>query len=291
MSAPLVWMDGEYLPLDNTQASLMAHGLHYGTGVFEGIRCYPTDHGPAIFRLDAHMDRFAAGADALAMSVDVKEMGEAALELLRRNQQSAAYVRPLAYFERGGLALDVDPLTPRSFVATLPWKSHLGDAAGETGVSLRTSSFRRTPAAAVPPLKLCGNYVNSILAKLEATRAQYDEALFIDADGYVCEATGENVFMVKNGTVTAVEHPDALNGITRASVMELVSAESRPVHVDELREADEIFLTGTSAEVARVARFDDREFRRSVVSREIALLYQDVVHGRRPEYHHWLSWT
>ncbi len=291
MSSLTVWVDGEFLSVDDTRASLMAHGLHYGTGVFEGIRAYDTNRGPAIFRLDDHMARFSAGADALAMNVDVKAMGQASLELLRRNGQSTAYVRPLSYFESGGLALDVAPLTPKSFVTTLPWKSHLGDAADDTGVKLRTSSHRRTPAAAVPALKLCGNYVNSIIAKLESTRAGYDEALFIDDDGYVCEATGENVFMVKGGRVTAVDHHDALSGITKASVMTLTGAESRRVHRDELLDADEVFLTGTSAEVAWVSEFDGRQFARNVATREIAMLYQDVVHGRRPEHESWLTWA
>jgi branched-chain amino acid aminotransferase len=291
MSCLTVWVDGEFLPVDDTRASLMAHGLHYGTGVFEGIRCYPTERGPAIFRLDDHMRRFAAGADALAMSVDTQALGDAALELLRRNEQASAYIRPLAYFESGGLALDVDPLTPRAFVTTLPWKSHLGDAANNVGVRLRTSSHRRTPAAAVPPLKLCGNYVNSILAKLESTRAGYDEALFVDDDGYVCEATGENVFMVKGGRVTAVEHRDALSGITKATVISLTGADSRPVHMDELRDADEVFLTGTSAEVAWVSEFDAHRYGQSVATREIAMLYQDVVHGRRSQHEEWLTWA
>ncbi len=287
----IVWVDGQSYSHEMPQASLMAHGLHYGTGVFEGIRCYPTDRGPAIFRLDAHMTRFAAGADALSMPVDVDEMGAAALELLRRNDQQAAYIRPISYYDRGGLSLDVDQLVPRSVVATLPWTSHLGDAAQSVGVKLRTGSVRRTSAKAVPPLKLTGNYTNSILAKLEATRANYDEALFTDERGMVCEATGENVFMVNNGQITAVAHPDALPGITRATVMALTGAEERPVSLDELRQADEVFLTGTSAEVAWVAKLDGREFEQNKTSQEVARLYQDVVHGRDSSFNDWLTWA
>ena len=250
-----------------------------------------TDHGPAIFRLDAHMTRFAAGAAALSMSVDIEKMGAAALELLRRNDQQSAYIRPISYYDRGGLSLDVDQLETRSVVATLPWTSHLGDSAQHAGVKLRTGSIRRTSSQAVPPLKLTGNYVNSILAKLEATRADYDEALFTDDQGMVCEATGENVFMINNGRITAVAHPDALPGITRATVMELTGAEERSVSLDELRQADEVFLTGTSAEVAWVSKLDGRHFEKKSISLDVARLYQDVVHGRDLSHRNWLTWA
>ena len=289
MNAPYIWVDGELVAHDTVHASLLAHGLHYGTGVFEGIRCYPTDRGPAIFRLDAHMARFKAGTEALAMSVNVDDLGRAALELIKKNDHSSAYIRPISYYESGGLALDVAPLKQRSVVATMAWRSHLGDAADHAGVSLRTSPYRRISAKSVPPLKLCGNYVNSILAKLEATRAGYEEALFIDDAGYVCEATGENVFMVTQGKVVAVDHADALPGITRDTVIELTGAETRPVHIDELRVADEIFLTGTSAEVAGVSQLDDRSFDHRPATREISQMYQAVVHGRVPRYLDWLS--
>ena len=286
-----VWSDGQFLQMDKAKTELLAHGLHYGTGVFEGIRSYPTAQGPAIFRLDDHMRRFSAGAEVLAMEVDVDAIGQGALGLLRLNDQQSAYVRPLSFFETGGLGLDVDCLQVRSMVATLPWKSHLGDADEELGVKLTASSRHRTPATSVPPLKLCGNYVNSILAKLEATRRGFDEALFLDRDGFVCEATGENVFMVKNGKITAVEHCDALAGITRATGLTLTGAESRAVHVSELKEADEVFLTGTSAEVARVSEFDGRVYEQNSVTKEVATLYQDVVHGRSRHSDQWLTWA
>jgi branched-chain amino acid aminotransferase len=286
-----VWSDGELLEMDSAKTELLAHGLHYGTGVFEGIRAYPTAKGPAIFRLADHMKRFAAGADALQMTVDVDAIGQGALELLRVNDQQSAYVRPLSFYETGGLGLDVGCLKVRSMVATLPWKSHLGDADEDTGVKLTVASRRRTPATSVPPLKLCGNYVNSILAKLEATKKGFDEALFVDDDGFVCEATGENVFLVKDGTITAVEHRDALPGITRATILTLTDAQSRAVHVSELRDADEVFLTGTSAEVARVSEFDGRVFEKNDVTKAVAELYQEVVHGRTRFSEQWLTWA
>lgn len=285
-----IWVDGEYQDMEAGKASLLSHGLHYGTGVFEGIRCYHTERGPAIFRLQEHLDRFSAGVHALGMEVDVSVLGEAALELIRRNGQDEAYVRPLSFFELGGLGLDTEPLSPRSVVATLPWNNHLGEASTR-GVQVKTVEVRRTPADAVPPLKLCGNYVNSILAKREATRQGYDEALFVDHWGYVVEATGENVFLVKDGEITSVEHPDALKGITRQTIMELYQIDSRPVHIDELRAADEIFLTGTSAEVLWVSGLDDRTFENSTVTSMVAERYNDIVHGRDSAHHDWLTWA
>ena len=290
MNELTVWVDGEFTTMTDAKASLMSHGLHYGTGVFEGIRCYETEGGPAIFRLQDHLDRFAAGTDALGMTVDVQALGTAALELIRRNDQDAAYVRPLSFFELGGLGLDTAPLTPRSLVATIPWRNHLGNAA-EKGLKMKTVSVKRTPADSVPPLKLCGNYVNSILAKREAYKEGYDEALFVDHDGYVVEATGENVFLVKDSKIIAVEHADALKGITRQTIIDLYEVEVRPVHLDELLGADEVFLTGTSAEVTWVSALDTVVYRDNLVTRSVGQRYDDVVHGRAPECHGWLTWT
>jgi branched-chain amino acid aminotransferase len=281
-----VWMDGAILPLEAARTSPLAHGLHYGTGVFEGVRCYRTPTGRAIFRLDAHLDRMRRGAAHLAMPFDVDAMTRASLEVVAANGLDDAYLRPLSYYESGGLGLDVAPLTPRHMVAAMPWKSHLGDP-GARGVRLRTSSIRRIAASAVPALKFCGVYANSILAKLEAVRAGYEEALFVDERGFVCEATGENVFLVKGGRVIAAQHPDALPGITRATILELSGGLERPVTLDELRDADEIFLTGTSAEVAAVGVFDDRDVGIGPVTRELAGLYQALVHGETSERAEW----
>jgi branched-chain amino acid aminotransferase len=281
-----IWLDGHVTSAEAARASPLAHGLHYGTGVFEGVRCYRTARGPAIFRLDAHLERMRRGAEHLAMPFDLDAMARGALEVVVANGLEDAYLRPLSYYEAGGLGLDVAPLTPRHLVAAMPWKSHLGDP-GARGVRLRTSSIRRITAAAVPALKFCGIYVNSILAKLEAVRAGYEEALFVDERGFVCEATGENVFLVKHGRVVAVQHPDALPGITRATILELSGGIERPVSLEELRDADEIFLTGTSAEVAAVGTFDDRDVGIGPITRELAATYQALVHGETSERAEW----
>ena len=286
-----LWFNGEFLDADNAQCNLMDHGLHYGTGVFEGIRCYATDHGPAVFRLDDHLARMSEGAHTIDMDFDAPQMREAILELLARNKMEEAYVRPIAYFGGGYLGLDVHPLKVNAAVATLPWTSHLGDAAEMKGTTMSVSKVKRNPASAMPPLKLCGGYVNSILAKLSATRKGFDEALFVDDDGRVCEATGENVFFVKNGDVFAVEHPDALAGITRNSVMEMSNAKPVSAYLEDLFNADEVFVTGTSAEVVGVSAIDDREFGVGPVTRSLAQAYQDVVHGRDPTKTKWLTYV
>lgn len=294
MSAPTasVWMDGEVRPMSDAVSPLLAHGLHYGTGVFEGIRVYETDRGPAVFRLGAHMDRLARGAELLGMTVDTAAMGASVATLLRANRLTSAYVRPVAFYSGGGLGLDLGPLQATQAVCVLPWTSHLGDAASETGVAVRVSPMRRISAAALPPLKLTGTYANACVAKLEAVRAGYEEALFVDDEGFVVEATGENVFLVKDGRVVAVEHEDALPGITRDTVATMAGAERRRVTLEELLDADEVFLTGTSAEVAPVTRLEGRgRLAVGPVTRALRARYQDVVHGRTAEAEQWLTWA
>lgn len=284
-----LWLDGRLAAVQDASISPLAHGLHYGSGAFEGIRAYPTAKGPAIFRLDDHLARLGRGAEALGMVIDLAALRRGCLEVLAASGLDAAYLRPLAFYETGGLGLDVAGLKVRTLVAALPWKNHLGEAQAAQGVSLRTSSLRRNPAAALPPLKLCGAYVNSVLAKLEATRAGFAEALFVDGDGFVVECTGENVFLVKDGVLTAVEHPDALPGITRQTLLDLTGAAARPVHLHELRDADEIFLTGTSAEVSAVGQLDGRFFQAGPVTRELQARYQGIVHGKAETARGWLT--
>ena len=283
-----LWIDGRLLDAAQQSVSPLAHALHYGTGVFEGIRAYETEEGPAIFRLEAHLERLGRGAEALGMAVDLAALRAGCLEALAASGLQAAYLRPLVFYETGGLGLDVAGLKVRHLVAALPWANHLGEAV-RRGVRVRTSPFRRNPAGALPPLKLCGAYVNSVLAKLEATRAGFEEALFVDGAGLVVECTGENVMLVKDGRLIAVEHPDALPGITRQTVIELAEAEVRPVSLAELREADEIFLTGTSAEITPVGALDGRTYAVGPLTREIQARYGDLVRGRREAGRGWLT--
>ncbi len=283
-----VWLDGQLLPVDQAGVSPLSHGLHYGTGVFEGIRAYATPRGPAIFRLREHLERMARGCSAIALPFDGAVAERACLDVLEANGLEDAYLRPLAFFETGGLGLDVHNLKARLMVAALPWKSHLGEA-GSKGVAMLSSAWRRNSRHALPPLKLCGGYVNSILAKREATGLGYDEALFMDRQGRIVEATGENLFIVKGGRVTANEHPDALAGITRNTVIALTGAARKGLTRKEVLEADEVFLTGTSAEVAAVARLDQHAFGANPVTRELQARYAALVRGGDATREGWLT--
>lgn len=283
------WMDGQLVDANDATVSPLSHALHYGTGVFEGIRSYETPSGPRIFRLEEHMARLTRGAEHLGLECDLRAMTDACASVLRANELGDAYVRPLAWFDVGGLGLDLRALSVRTLVAAMPWSTHLGEDTKARGVTLRTSSWRRTPATSVPALKLCGNYVNSVLANREALLAGYDEALFVDDHGFVVEGSAENVFMVRNGSVVAVQHRDALPGITRDTVCELTGATSRPVTATELADADEVFLVGTSVEVTGVSRLDQRDLGVGPVTSEVAALYQAVVRGQHHPGHDWLA--
>ena len=291
MKKQYIWINGSLQERQNGSSSFLDHGLHYGTGVFEGIRCYETPKGPAVFRLDAHLKRLVNGGKLLGMELEALELKKAIFETLNANDHRNAYIRPIAWYGSGGLGLDVDPLQLNVAVATLPWKSHLGTAAENKGVRLNQSDFRRISADAIPPAKLCGVYVNSVMAKLASHRKGFDEALFVDADGYVCECTGENVFAIFGDKVVAVEHPDALEGITRDTVIKLTSAKSMKLSLEELLQADEIFLTGTSAEIAPVSEIDGQTFEIGRRTQKLQSLYQDIVHGKSKGHDGWLSWA
>jgi branched-chain amino acid aminotransferase len=280
-----LWFDGRIGPQDQLAAPLTTHAMHYGTAVFEGIRSYATPDGAAVFRLPEHLERMRKGAEAFGAKFDVVEAAAAVIAVLQSNHHRDAYVRPLLWYGTGSLGLDVAPLSRHLMVASMPWKPHLGDKP----VRLTVSPFRRNRAEALPPLKLSGAYVNSILAKREAGSRGFDDALFIDDAGFVVECTGVNVFLVKGGQVVAVDHPDALPGITRDTLVELAGAASRPVTLEELLEADEVFLTGTSAEVMPVAALDRRDYGATPVADELRARYLRVVRGGSPAHAHWLT--
>ncbi|WP_101926363.1 MULTISPECIES: aminotransferase class IV [Luteimonas] len=282
---PRAWFDGTLCDIDALQAGLTTHAMHYGSGVFEGIRAYATADGAAVFRLPEHMERMRQGAALLGMAFDPAVATDAVLATLRANRHRDAYIRPLAWFGAGSFGLDVDGHTEHLMVATTATRVHLAGARARVGVS----TWRRNPADSLPPLKLCGAYINSILAKRESKARGFDEALFTDADGFVVECTGANVFLVKAGRVTAVQHRDALPGITRDTLITLSGAESRAVSVEELRDADEVFACGTAAEVAPVQAIEDRRYGDNPVTRELAALYASVVRGEAETQRGWLT--
>ena len=283
---PQLWFDGELVAADSLRAPLTTHALHYGSGVFEGIRSYATaDGGAAVFRLPEHLERMRKGASLLGIPFDIAEATAATLAVLRANRHRDAYVRPLTWCGTGSIGLDVAPLSKHLMVATFPTGVHLAGG----NVKLGVSSWRRNPATSLPPLKLCGAYVNSILAKAEAKANGFDEALFVDERGLVVECTGANVFMAKGGNIVAVEHPDALPGITRDTLVALTGATSRTVALEELRDADDVFVCGTAAEVTSIAELDGRRFERNAVGSEIARMYERVVRGADARHRGWLT--
>jgi branched-chain amino acid aminotransferase len=282
----LLWFDGELVDAHRLQAGLNTHALHYGSGVFEGIRAYATRRGTAVFRLPEHLERMRKGAELLGMHFDVAEATEAVLSTLRANRQGDAYIRPLAWYGEGNFGLDVGGHPQHMMVATSSTNVHLGG--NRTRVSV--SSWRRNPASSLPPLKLCGAYVNSILAKREVKARGFDEAMFADDDGFVVECTGANLFIVRDGRVTAVEHHDALPGITRDTLIRVTGAESRPVSLEELRDADEVFACGTAAEVTPIAEIDGRVYDAdSPLASEIAAVYARTVRGESSWSGNWLT--
>lgn len=281
-----LWFDGELVAADTPLAPLTTHAMHYGSGVFEGIRSYATvDGGSAVFRLPEHMERMRKGCELLGIDFDIQQASDATLQVLRANKQRDAYIRPLAWCGTGSIGLDVEPLSKHLMVATFGTVVHLSGNAVKLGVS----SWRRNPATSLPPLKLCGAYVNSILAKHEAKTRGFDEALFVDEAGMVVECTGANVFMVKGDNLTAVEHVDALPGITRDTVIALTGAESRAVPLAELMEADEVFVCGTAAEVTPINTLNEHHFASVKRGSEIAQLYRDVVCGVDSSHRAWLT--
>jgi len=280
-----LWFDGAIADVGTLQAGLTTHALHYGSGVFEGIRAYATRDGAAVFRLSDHLDRMRRGAELLGMTFAPQQAFDATLTTLRANHHRDAYVRPLAWYGAGGFGLDVAGHPQHLMVSTTPTLVHLNGSRARIGVS----RWRRNPADSLPPLKLCGAYVNSILAKRETRERGFDEALFVDAQGYVVECTGANVFLVKDWRMVAVEHRDALPGITRDTLIALTGAESRTVSLDELRDADEVFVCGTAAEVAPICAVEDRVYGDNPLSRELAALYARVVRGEESSWSAWLT--
>jgi branched-chain amino acid aminotransferase len=280
-----VWFDGALVDPAEARIGLSTQALHYGSGVFEGIRAYATRDGAAVFRLPEHLERMRKGATLLGLAFDRAAATDAILATLRANGHRDAYVRPLAWAGEGSFGLDVAGHAAHFMVATTPTAVHLAGAQ----TRLAVSPWRRNPASSLPPLKLCGAYVNSILAKAEAKARGFDEALFVDADGRVVECTGANVFIVRDDRITAIAHADALPGITRDSLIALCGAESREVTLAELRDADEVFACGTAAEVAPIAALDERVYGDGPVARELAALYARVVRGEESAWSSWLT--
>lgn len=292
-----IWMDGEFVDWADAQVHVLTHALHYGLGVFEGIRAYETDDGPAVFRLTDHIKRLHNSAKIFMMDMpySVDELVSVCKEAVRVNNLPSCYIRPIAFLGYGEIGLN--PLTSKTSVsvACWPWGTYLGDDGVANGVRLMISSWQRHDANAIPPAaKGTGMYINSQMAKIQASKAGYDEAVLLSPQGYVSECTGENLFIVKQGRiVTPPVSAGALEGITQDSVLTIardsgIDVEFGNILRSDLYTAEEIFLTGTAAEVVPVQSVDDREVGKpGPITRTIQERYADAVRGKVPEYAHW----
>ena len=297
----LIWMDGELVPWDEAKVHVLVHGLHYGSGVFEGIRTYAAVDGPAVFRLTDHIQRLLDSAKLLMMQVPFSrdELVEACKLTVRENKMESCYVRPLAYLGYGEIGLNPLPCPVNVSIAVWPWGAYLGEESLEAGVRVKVSSWRRMDPNVNPvAAKGTGIYINSSLAKVEAVQSGYDEAILLNTQGFVAECTGENLFIVKNGVlITPPLSSGALAGITRDSIMTIARDHGYPVQEQQLLRhdlylADEAFLTGTAAEVVPIRSVDDREIgNRGEITRTLQQTYFAAVRGEVEQYKDWLEYV
>jgi branched-chain amino acid aminotransferase len=298
-----IWLDGRFVDWADARIHVLTHTLHYGLGVFEGIRCYrTTDDRSAIFRLPEHIRRLydSARINLMEVPVPADELAEICLETFRRNHLDEGYVRPIAFIGDGEMGLNPGANPVRVAVAAWAWGRYLGDEGLERGIRAKVSTFGRHHVnSKMTKGKTCGDYVNSILAKREALLDGYDEAIMLDSQGLVSEATGENLFLVRDGVVATPSLHSVLGGITRSTVIDLarekgVPVEERTITRDELYVADEVFLTGTAAEVTPIREIDRRMVgagARGPVTTTLQKAFFDVVTGRDPKHESWLSYV
>jgi len=302
VEAKYIWMDGELMPFGEATVHVLAHSLHYGSGVFEGIRAYETPDGTAVFRLRDHIERLHRSAEAYSMDIGwmVDELCVASRKVLDANEFTTAYLRPLVFHELGAIGVDPRNARIRTVIAAWHWGAYLGEDGVRNGIRAGLSSWRRFPPTSFPNAKATGTYINSILAKLEIAKAGFDEALMLNHEGFVAEGTGENLFMVTDGEVlTPPLSAGCLDGITRDTVMTLLRDEGYDVtevdvEPERLNEADELFLTGTAAEVTPIREVDGRAIgdgKPGPVTRLAQRLYAETVGGKLPQYQSWLDYA
>jgi branched-chain amino acid aminotransferase len=297
--ADLIWHNGEFVPWEEAKVHVLSHGLHYGTGVFEGIRCYETERGPAIFRHKDHLDRLAKSAELyyLGLPYSPEEIAAATRELIVRNGLRSCYIRPLAFRGYGEMGLYAKSAPIEVIIAVWPWGAYLGDEGKRNGIRAKVSSWRRIgPGGLIPHAKASGQYLNSILAKTESANAGYEEAILLDERGFVCEGSGENIFLVRDGEIVTPPHvASILDGINRKSVIQIArdlgyTVVERDVARAELYLAEEIFLTGTAAELVPVREVDDHPIGEpGEITRVVQAKFEDALYGRAEEYLEWLD--
>lgn len=295
-----IWLDGEQVPWREARIHVLTHTLHYGMGVFEGVRAYKTDRGTAIFRLEDHTKRLFRSAHILrmAMPYDETTINRACVGLLRDNNLETAYIRPMCFYGAEGMGLHAENLNVHAMIAAWSWGSYLGKEAVERGIRVKTSSFTRHHVnISMCKAKANGNYMNSMLALQEALDCGYDEALLLDNEGFVAEGSGENIFLVRDNVLYTPELTSALEGITRETIIALARENGLEVREgrltrDEVYIADEVFFTGTAAEVTPVRELDGRSIGNGSigeVTAKLQSLYFDLVNGRLPQHADWLT--
>jgi branched-chain amino acid aminotransferase len=295
--ARFIWMDGSLVPWEDAKIHVLTHTLHYGSGVFEGIRAYATKRGPAVFRLTDHMERLHRSAKIHLVDIPygVEKLVDAAKEVVRANGHDACYIRPLVYRGYGEMGLNWINVPINVTIATWAWGTYLGDEGLTKGVRMKISSWRRYDHNALPPAaKATGQYINSSLAKVEAVKAGYDEAIMLNNEGFIADATGENIFTIRDGVLsTPPTSAGALEGITRDSIMKIatdlgIAVVERNIARADLYTADEVFVTGTAAELVPVRSVDDRELGDpGPVTKKLQEVYFAAVKGELDRYSAW----
>ncbi|MEZ4287809.1 MAG: branched-chain amino acid transaminase [Polyangiales bacterium] len=299
-----IWFDGELIPWENAQIHVLTHSLHYGLGVFEGIRCYKLHDGrSAIFRLDEHIRRLfdSAKIAMMPMPFSASEIVDASVQTVRANKLEECYLRPIAFMGDGAMGLGATENPTIVSVIAWPWGAYLGDEALKKGIRAKVSSFSRAGINTLMAKgKITGHYVNSVLARREVAQSGYDEAILLDPQGYVSEASGENIFIIRDGEVsTPALGGSILGGITRDTVIRVMRDMGLTVHErlisrDEMYIADEMFMVGTAAEVTPVAQVDDRDIgigHRGPISEKVQSAYFDVVRGKKVIDERWLTYV
>ncbi len=300
-TAELIWMNGELIPWEDAKVHVLTHGLHYGTGVFEGVRCYDTEIGPAVFRNADHVERLFRSAELYYMPIPYsrEQIRQATLETIARNNFRECYIRPIVFRGYGTMGLFPLDAPVDVTIAAWPWGAYLGEEGKSKGVRAKVSSWRRISAdSLIPHAKASGQYLNSILAKIESHKAGYEEAILLDDHGHVSEGSGENIYVVRDGVVyTPPQTAGILDGINRKSILQIArdlgfSVVERDIARAELVLADEVFLSGTAAELVPVREIDDHAIgggEPGEITRTLQKAFDDALHGRTERYREWLD--
>ena len=295
-----IWMDGELVEWSDAKIHVLTHTLHYGTGVFEGVRAYETSNGPAIFRLEDHTNRLFESAKLIGMKIpyDAKELNDAQSQVVKINNLKNAYIRPMCFYGSEGMGLRADNLKVHTIVAAWDWGSYLGDDKILNGIKVKVTDFpKRSEKSMLHKAKASGNYLYSMLALKDALNSGYDEALILDIDDNVNEGSGENFFTIINNTIHTPKDATVLNGITRQTVMKIARdlnyrVEETNISVDDVKSSDEAFFTGTAAEVTPIIQVDNAKIndgKPGEITKKIQKVYFDTIRGKVDEYNSWLT--